>query len=118
MLKKDLIMTRGNTFKKEIKLTTKNNVEIDLENSNLTKAYFSVKSNVNNTDVVLQKKLDDGISISDNLLKVKIDPDETDSLSLGEYYYDVNITLNGDVYTPIKGKFIIDWNVTGKENKS
>ena len=95
----NLKMTRGDTFKRNFKLETDNKEEINLDN--LTKAYFTVKADIDNEE------------LSDNLIHLRIESEDTSSLEADTYYYDLEVTFGEDVYTPLKGNFVVEWDVTG-----
>jgi hypothetical protein len=57
---------------------------------------FSVKSSLSDTSYVFQKTVTD---FTDGV-QIVISPTDTNTLSTGTYYYDVQLTLaNGDVHT-------------------
>lgn len=107
----NLKMTRGDTFKRNFKLETDNKEEINLDN--LTKAYFTVKADIDNEEFLFQKKIGAGITVSDNLIHLRIESEDTSSLEADTYYYDLEVTFGEDVYTPLKGNFVVEWDVTG-----
>ncbi len=109
---KDLKMTRGDTFKRQIKLEKQDHSEIDL--SGITEIYFSVKANVHDKECLFQKALNNGIAITNNIIEITIDSKDTAGLDFDTYCYDLQITLNGSIYTILKGNFIIDWEVTNE----
>lgn len=79
----------------------------------LDAAYFSVKENPDDENYVFQKTLTDGITqLSDGGYYVKIEPDDTKDLAKQKYYYDLELNIGDDVYTPRKGYLEIKWDVT------
>lgn len=44
--------------------------------------------------------------------KFRIAPEKTKNLESGVYYYDIQISANGDIYTIYKGKIKLTWEVT------
>ena len=104
-------MTRGDTFAFGI--------EMEGNTQELESAYFSVKKDIDSDVYVFQKSLYDGISLveigEDSIFyRVRIAPNDTKNLDAGKYYYDLELGLNGDVFTPIKGILTIDKDVTRK----
>lgn len=101
-MRKDIKMVRGDTLAF--------GVEFEGLNQDLDEAYFTVRNR--NTDAqVLQKAINDGIAKTEtNKYRVRVDPDDTKSLSPGVYNYDFEITVGDDVYTPMLGtlELIID----------
>lgn len=108
----DLKITRGDTIKYVLELKTKNNVDVEI--SNVNSIFLTVKENFKNTEYLFQKKLSDGISLGDDKkYHITIDSEDTDNLSFGTYYYDIQINFNNnEKYTVVKGNFIVDYEVT------
>lgn len=108
----NLTMTRGDTFAFGI--------EIEGNTQELDAAYLTVKKDIDADVYVFQKSLEDGISIvetgDDSIsYRVRIAPNDTKNLEAGKYPYDLELRLNGDVFTPIKGVLYIEKDVTRKE---
>lgn len=106
----DLEMTRGDTF--ELNLDAKNDDGslIDFE-----EAYLTIrKNNTTSSEQLVQISLGNGITKnSDGTYNFKIDSELTKNIEISSrYYYDIQIKVNGNVYTPFKGKFAITWEVT------
>lgn len=108
--KKNIKNVRGDTY--SIGLTT------DLE---LDTIFFTCRDSLNeNSSILFQKGLGNGItlveepSIEDPTYKysVRVAPTDTDNIQAGVYYYDLQITINNDVLTIMKGKFIIEQDAT------
>lgn len=60
------------------------------------KIYFTVKSDVYSKDVLIQKRLHDGITVNENYVyAIEFNASDTDDLQFGEYVYDIEIK-NGD----------------------
>ena len=83
----------------------------------LTSAYFSVKKETTDEEYSFQKSLGDGIEkIDTGKWKVRVSPEDTEDLPTGTYYYDLQIGVpNGNVnniYTILKGKFNVTYDVT------
>lgn len=113
----DLIHTRGDTKYLILKLNYLSGETVEY-NPN-AKIFFTVKSNPNNTDFILQKKIGSGIEYLDNIqsYRVKIYASDTSNMPLGIYYYDVAVIIEDDEYTVTKGKFILEYDVTHPENE-
>ena len=102
---KDLNMVRGNTLAFSFKLK-------NLEQT-LTGAYLSVKTDPSDSAYTLQKSLGDGIeSLGEDTYKVRVAPDDTAELTPGQYYYDLTMVANNDVYTILTGALFVAWNIT------
>lgn len=81
------------------------------------KMYLTIKQNEYEKQPLIQKTFDNGIRFEEDTYYVDFVPEDTDSLSFGEYVYDIEI-INGDVKKTIKkDTFIIESEVTHKENE-
>lgn len=83
---------------------------------NIESAKFTCRDSLNdNSEVLFQKTLNDGITLveydSENDIKkyaVRVPPDDTKNLQAGTFYYDLEIGVNGDIFTIMNGRFIIE----------
>lgn len=79
-------------------------------------AKFTCRDSLNdNSNVLFQKTLNDGINlVSDDIVNdikkyaVRVAPSDTKDLQAGTYYYDLEIGVNSDIFTLMKGRFIIE----------
>ena len=106
-----LEMVRGDTLQFGIE------VEFDEAPQELESVFFSCKKNYDDDANVFQKKLSDGISYvktEGNKLYyvVRVAPEDTESIEAGQYYYDLQISLNSDVFTILNGVLRIYDDVT------
>jgi hypothetical protein len=92
---------------------------------NIETAKFTCRGSLNdNSDILFQKSLNDGISLVETDIEhdikkyaVRVAPDDTKNLQSGTYYYDLEIGVNGDIFTIMKGIFIIEQDCTkGSDN--
>ena len=112
MLKNDLNleMTKGDTLSFGVKI-------YDL-GQELDTAFFTVRANFYNGAVLFQKSLNNGITLADidvngsYTYRVRVAPEDTEPLAVGKYYYDMQISLNGDIFTILKGVLTLDYEVT------
>lgn len=82
----------------------------------LDAAYFTCRENLNdNSQALFVKSLNNGISQveydeTNDIRKyaIRIDPNDTKNLQSGTYYYDLEVGVNNDIFTIMKGKFIIE----------
>ena len=81
------------------------------------KMYITIKRNEYLKEVVIQKTFDNGIKFEEGKYRVEFLPEDTDSLSFGEYVYDIEIISNGKPKTIKVDKFVIKAEVTYKENE-
>lgn len=71
---------------------------------NLDAAYFSCKRNSQDENYLFQKSLNSGITQrAANQYVVRIDPVDTAFLEPGQYWYDLEISKNDDVFTIFRG---------------
>lgn len=89
----------------------------------LDSAFFSVKKSLEATEYILQKSIGDGITKQegvgdqgDGLYCVRIAPEDTENIEAGNYYYDCQISVDGDVFTVLRGILKIEQDVTTKSN--
>ena len=76
-------------------------------------AFFSVKKNATDEGYVFQKTLNDGIyRASENTYVVRVAPDDTSEIEAGNYNFDLEIIINGDVFTLMLGVLVIEQDVT------
>lgn len=88
-------------------------VEIEGLEQDLETAYFSCKKDIDEETYIFQKSLGHGISkVAQGQYIVRVAPEDTKNLEVGEYYYDLQIGLNGDIFTILRGLFDILYDVT------
>ena len=83
---------------------------------NIESAKFTCRDSANdNSNVLFQKTLENGISLveTDNVNDIKkyavrVAPNDTKNLQAGTYYYDLEIGVNGDIFTIMKGRFVLE----------
>lgn len=101
-----ITMTRGDTL----------SFGLEVEGDALDTAYFTVKKSFSDETPVFQKSLGttvDGITlIEEGKYAVRIAPEDTENLEVGKYYYDLQIGVNGDVFTVKRGILELEADVT------
>lgn len=81
------------------------------------KMYLTIKRNEYEKQALIQKTFDNGIRFENDTYYIDFVPEDTDSLNFGKYVYDIEI-INGDIVKTIKkDAFIIESEVTHKENE-
>lgn len=83
---------------------------------NLDTAYFTCRDTLNDdSEALFVKSLNGGISLveyddEEDVRKyaIRIAPEDTEELQSGTYYYDLELGVNGDIFTIMKGKFILE----------
>lgn len=91
-------------------------------NQDLESVYFTCRDGANdNSEILFEKSLNNGITYmyydeetDTRTYLVRISPEDTKDLQSGTYYYDVQITVNSDVFTIMKGRFILEQDVSRK----
>lgn len=99
-------MVRGDTQSFELEIT-ENNESVTVDN-----IYFTVKNDTHTDEVLFQKKLNDGITLTNDVYNITIDPSDTDSLDYGRYAYDIEIIKNSIKKTIAVGVLDIKEEVT------
>ena len=105
----NLYMVKGDTFRFTI--------EIEGLTDDLTDAYFSCKKNKEDTTYIFQKSLGDGITKTSEtdtskFYEIVVDPDDTDDVEEGNYFYDLQLEVDDEKFTPLLGVLKIDWDIT------
>lgn len=89
----------------------------------LDEVSFTCRDNLNDdSEVLFSSTLGDGISLVEydaekdiRKYAIRVSPEKTRNLQSGTYYYDEEIRVNGDVFTIMKGKFIIEQDSSREE---
>lgn len=111
MEKTNFEMIRGDT------LSFAFEVEYDEALQKLDSAYFTCKENFDDDEPIFKKSLGHGITLAkqeDGKLYyvVRVAPEDTESVEPGHYYYDLQIGINGDVFSILIGSLKIHNDVT------
>lgn len=99
-------IVRGDTQSFELEITENN------ESVTVDSIYFTVKNDTHTDEVLFQKKLNDGITLTNDVYNITIDPSDTDSLDYGRYAYDIEIIKNSIKKTIAVGVLDIKEEVT------
>ena len=79
----------------------------------LETAFFSVKKNAKDEAYSFQKSLGNGITKQEtNKYVIRVAPEDTAGLEAGKYVFDLQIGVNGDIFTPMIGIFNLVQDVT------
>lgn len=105
----NLYMVRGDTFRFTI--------EIEDLNVPLSAAYFSCKKNKDDEEYIFKKSLGDGISEvqrteTSRQYEIVVAAEDTEDVVDDNYFYDLQIVVGDEVFTPLLGVLKIDWDVT------
>lgn len=102
---KNLTMVRGDTLSFGIEIS---GIEEDLDS-----VYFTCKNSYSASDNAFQKALNNGVEkVETGKYRVRVAPEDTFNLESGVYYYDLQIGLNGDVFTIMRGALELEPDVT------
>lgn len=111
--RKNIKNVRGDTYSIGFKTE---GFEQELDN-----IYFTCRDNLTDESTVLfQKSLGDGITLTEQVddvysYNVRVAPEDTRDIQAGTYYYDLQININEDIFTIMRGKFIIEQDCTWEE---
>ena len=111
-----LEMTRGDTFRFKFQRKTENK-EVIFEK--VDKMYITIKRNQDTKKALIQKTLDNGITYDESTgyYHVTIEPKDTETLSYGNHYFDIEISKDNVVKTIVKGTINFTKEVTFGCNK-
>ena len=102
----NLSMIRGDTFSFDLKLS-------EVDESSIRSIFFTVKRKATDTDAVLQKSLEDGVSLLEGTIyRIRVAPEDTQGVASGKYVYDLQIGVENDIYTILMGTLQITQDVT------
>ena len=105
----DLTMVRGDSLAFNFELVGADNI---------TEISFTCKENPADTEDIFTQSLTHGgiVLLSSvngvNTYSVRVRPDQTSGLDPARYYYDLELQAGADVITLMKGRLIVDWEVT------
>lgn len=106
-----ITMTRGDTLSFGFELLDGNE---EAFSDDLASAFFTCKQNYTDAENVFQKSLGNGISkIGTGEYVVRVAPEDTADKEAGKYFYDLQIGINSDIFTILKGVLEIEHDVTG-----
>lgn len=82
----------------------------------LDEVLFTCKDSANdNAETLFQCKLNDGISLveydAENDIRkyaIRVSPEKTIGLQSGTYYYSEEVQVNSDVFTIMRGRFVLE----------
>lgn len=76
-------------------------------------AAFTCKKVVNDATGIFQKDLEDGITQDDTgMITVRVAPEDTASLYAGLYFYDMEIGVDDDIFTLLRGVLTLEQDIT------
>lgn len=81
------------------------------------KIYFTVKKNNTTLEPIFQKTIDDMTFDESGYYHFTIEPEDTNNLDYGNYYYDIERIYEGDKKTISRGQFKVDYEITFAGNE-
>lgn len=110
-------MLVNNTNNTNIKITKGDSFSFIFEIEDLSKdidsAFFTCKKNADDESKLFQKSLTNGISkLEDGKYLVRVAPNDTAHIEQGQYPYDLQVGIDDEIYTIIKGNLMLDFDVT------
>ena len=100
----NLTVNRGDSLIFTVEIESSSDIDFD-------DVKFSCKNNIGDAEYVFQKSLNNGIEKEENGYRIRISPEDTE-LELGNYFYDIQVKTDDDVYTILKGDFKVTWDIT------
>ena len=100
----NLTVNRGDSLIFTVEIESSSDIDFD-------DVKFSCKNNIGDAEYVFQKSLNNGIEKEENGYRIRISPQDTE-LELGNYFYDIQVKTDDDVYTILKGDFKVTWDIT------
>ena len=103
----NITMIKGDTVAFNVEVFDENNEPVTIDS-----AYLTCKKIPSRETVTFQKTLGNGIGQHDGLISVRIAPEDTREVDAGNYFYDLQIGLENDVFTILIGTLTIEQDVT------
>lgn len=80
--------------------------------SDIDTAYFTCKKDINDNVNLFKKSLGAGITKTDEGYIVRVAPADTKDAEIGKYFYDLQIGVNNDIFTVLKGVLELTYDVS------
>lgn len=103
----NITMIKGDTLSFNVEVFDQDGAPLTVDT-----AFFTCKKNINGSAKVFQKSLNSGITYEDDLLVVRVAPSDTENIEAGRYFYDLQLGVGSDIYTPMIGVLTIEQDVT------
>ena len=105
----DIDMIRGDTLNIQFEIEADEPINYASEDFNVT---FSVKQAATDNAYVFQKHKSAVTEIDENTFVLRVAPEDTESLTPGYYYYDLQLNIKTDVFTIALGYLQIIRDIT------
>lgn len=116
---KNFSLVRGDTWDFNVKIVEAGSKDVVILGEG-DKMFFSIKNSFNTDDVLIQKRLNDGITFKDNSYHIVVDSLETSKLKYQDYVYDIEVIIgseNSKTKTIKRGIITVDYEVTHRKNE-
>lgn len=107
MSDENITMVSGDTLSFNVIVKDKNGDPVTVSG-----ATFKAKANIDAAAADISKSLGNGITQSDGVLTVRLAPADTANLQ-GFFLYDMDISVNSDRWTLLRGMLLIEVDVKG-----
>lgn len=107
MENENITMVRGDTLSFNVEVTDENGEAVTVDSAD-----FTCKKNAMGEENIFHKSLGAGIEQDGVLLTVRVAPNDTKDVEAGRYFYDLQLGVGDDVYTPMIGVLAIEQDVT------
>lgn len=107
MVDENITMVSGDTLSFNVIVKDRNGNPVTVDD-----ASFRAKISRENVYLAINKTLGSGITQDEGVLTVRLEPADTSNL-VGFYIYDMDITVNGDRFTLLRGTLQIEYDVKG-----
>ena len=95
-------------------------LEIEGLGQTVDNIYFTCRDSLNDdSNILFEKSLNNGISEVEydsekdiRKYAIRVSPEDTKSLQSGTYFYDLQVNVNNDIFTIMKGTFVIEQDCT------
>lgn len=111
-IRKELTMIKGDTLAFNFQVQ-------GLDGAEPASIYFTCREKPESESFYFQRSLGNGVNLvsydaetDTATYSVRVRPDETADLTAGRYYYDLQMNVNRDILTLMKGRLNIEWEVT------
>ena len=103
----NILMVRGDTLAFNVEVTDQDGNVIEVDS-----AHMVCKKDPLGETAVFDKYLGEGIVQENNLLTVRVAPEDTKDVDAGRYFYDFQIGVGDDIFTILIGVLTIEQDVT------
>lgn len=111
-IRKDITMIKGDTLAFNFQLQ-------GLAGAELVSATMTCREKPESADYYFKRELNNGITLINYdsttdiaTYSVRVRPEQTANLFVGRYFYDLQIQADSDILTLMKGRLVIDYDVT------